>query len=93
MIGIVGINRARFFFSCRTNFQEETHVQRDGHDVDHQTDQSQADIPATVADRRGCCQKIAAQSAVVPVPAVGAPFQTVHVLSPSRLQIPPLPSP
>lgn len=75
----------------RTTVQEETHVQRDGADVDHQTDQDQSDVPVASADRRHCSQEDIAQSAPVLVPAACPPVQTVHVLSSSRLQVPSLP--
>lgn len=75
----------------RTTVQKEAHVQRDGADVDHQTDQDQSDVPVATADRRQCSQEDIAQSAPVLVPATSSPVQTVHVLSPSRLQVPSLP--
>lgn len=68
----------------RTTIQKETHVQCDGTDADHQTDQDQSDVPVTAADRRQCSQEDISQSAPVFVPAACPPVQTVHVLSPSR---------
>lgn len=75
----------------RTTVQKEAHVQRAGADVDHQTDQDQSDVPVAAVDRRHGSQEDIAQSAPVLVPAACSSVQTVHVLSPSRLQVPPLP--
>jgi hypothetical protein len=69
----------------RATVQEETHVKRDGPDVDHKIDQNKIAVPVAAVDRRWRCQEDTAQSSAVLVPAAGTSVQVMLVLSPSRV--------
>lgn len=82
-----------YYVFRRATVQKETHVQRDGSDVDHQTDQDQGVVPVATVDRSGRRQEDPAQGPAVRIPAVGPLVQALFVLPPPRLQVLSLPPP